>query len=163
MPQLDFSVFPSQLFWLVITFSTMFLMMYKFIIPKTAEMINLRKQKIDADLEKAAEIKKKVELTLAKYNKALADATAKANVSLEKTKDELAETINRKQSELSARLKVEIENGEKKIAASKDKALLKIEEVSAELAVDVLNKLGFAGIKTKDAVDALKVIKKEQQ
>lgn len=162
MPQLDFSVFPSQLFWLVITFSTMFLIMYKFVIPKTAEMINLRKQKIDGDLEKASEIKKKVEQTLNKYNKALADATAKANVSLEKTKEELTETINRKQADLSARLKAEIESGEKKIVASKEKALQKVEEVSAELAVEVLQKLGFAGIKTKDAVDALNVLKKEQ-
>ena len=162
MPQLDFSVFPSQFFWLVITFTAMFLIMYKFIIPKTAEMINLRRQKIDSDLEKAAEIKKKVEQTLNKYNKALADASAKANVSLEKTKDELTETINRKQADLSARLKAEIEEGERKIISSKEKALQKVEEVSAELAIEVLKKLGFAGIKTKDAIDALKVLKKEQ-
>ena len=161
MPQLDFSVFPSQLFWLSVSFFLMLFIMSKFIIPKTAEMINLRREKIDGDLETAAEIKRKVEKTLEKYNRALSDAQAKANISLQKTKDELNETINRRQAEMAARLHAEIEAGEKKIAASKAKAMQKVEEASAELAVDVLNKLGFGGIKVKDAAAALKTLKRE--
>lgn len=161
MPQFDFSVFPSQLFWLVVCFFAMLFIMSKFIIPRAAEMIILRKEKIDGDLERAAEIKQQVELALEKYNKALQDANSKANISLQKTKDELAETINRKQADLSARLKSEIEAGEKKIAASKEKALQKVEEASAELVVAVLNKLGFSGIKLKDAAHAIKSLKEE--
>lgn len=161
MPQLDFSVFPSQLFWLSISFFTMLFIFSKFIIPKTAEMINLRKDKIDSDLEKAAEIKRQVEKTLERYNQALQDASSKANISLQKTKDDLNDTINRRQEALAARLKDEIEAGEKKIAVSKGKALQKVEEASADLAVDVLNKLGFGGIKAKDAIYALEAIKKE--
>ena len=60
MPQLDFSVFPSQLFWLLVSFFSMLFIMSRFIIPKTAEMINLRKEKIDGDLRKASEIKQQV-------------------------------------------------------------------------------------------------------
>ncbi len=163
MPQLDFSIFPSQLFWLVVSFFIMLLIMKLVIIPKTAEMINLRKEKIDSDLEKAAQIKQKVEKTLEKYQQALKEANVKANISLQKTKDELNETISRRQVDLSARLKAEIEDGEKKIAASKEKALQKAEEASAELAVVVLNKLGFGGVKAKDAARALDVLKKENQ
>jgi F-type H+-transporting ATPase subunit b len=162
MPQLDFSVFPSQFFWLVVNFLLMLFIMSKFIIPKTAEMINLRKEKIDGDLEKAAEIKKKVEEMVEKYNEALKNANLKANISLQKTKDELNETIIRRQEDLSAKINAEIEAGEEKIANSKIKALQKIEETSAELAIDVLEKLGFGGIKIKDAKIALMKLKKEQ-
>ena len=161
MPQLDFSVFPSQFFWLVINFGLMLIIMSKFIIPKTAEMINLRKEKIDGDLQKAAEIKKQVEATIEKYNKALKNANSKANISLQKTRDELNETISRRQADIAAKLSAEIENGEQKIALSKAKALQKIEEVSAELAIDVLDKLGFSGIKIKDAKNALLSLKKD--
>ena len=161
MPQLDFSVFPSQFFWLVINFGLMLFIMSKFIIPKTAEMINLRKEKIDGDLQKAAEIKQQVEATIEKYNEALRKANSKANISLQKTRDELNETITRRQSDISAKLNAEIEAGEERIASSKVKALQKIEEVSAELAVDVLEKLGFSGIKVKDAKNALASLKKE--
>jgi F-type H+-transporting ATPase subunit b len=162
MPQLDFSVFPSQFFWLLVNFLLMLFIMSKFIIPKTAEMINLRKEKIDGDLEKAAEIKKKVEEMVEKYNEALKNANLKANISLQKTKDELNETIIRRQEDLSAKINAEIEAGEEKIANSKIKALQKIEETSAELAIDVLEKLGFGGIKIKDAKIALMKLKKEQ-
>lgn len=162
MPQLDFSVFPSQFFWLVVNFVLMLIIMSKFIIPKTAEMINLRKEKVEGDLQKAAEIKQQVEATIAKYNEALKNANSKANISLQKTRDELNETINRRQADLTARLNAEIEAGEEKIANSKARALQKIEDVSAELAVDILGKLGFGGIKMKDAKNTLTSLKKEQ-
>ena len=162
MPQLDFSVFPSQFFWLAINFVLMLFIMSKFIIPKTAEMINLRKEKIEGDLQKAQEIKQQVEVTIKRYNDALREANAKANISLQKTRDELNDTINRRQADLMVKLNAEIEAGEKKIANSKAKAMQKIEDVSAELAVDILGKLGFGGIKMKDAKNTLTSLKKEQ-
>ena len=161
MPQLDFSVFPSQFFWLAINFFLMLLVFGKFILPKTAEMINLRKQKIDGDIEKAAEIKKQVELALEKYNKALNDANDKARISLQKTRDELNETIRCRQADLDARLQAEIKACEKRIDASKNKALQKVDDMAAELSVEILKKLGFAGINVKDAKNALAVLKKE--
>ena len=161
MPQLDFSVFPSQLFWLVVSFFMMLFIFSKFIIPKTAEMINLRKTKIDTDLEKATEIKQQVEKALEKYNQALAKASSKAEISLQKTKDELNDLITRRQEDLNARLKKEIEAGEKKVTAAKDKALQKVEEASCELAVDVLKKLGFENINIKDTPAILKSLKKD--
>ncbi len=161
MPQLDFSVFPSQLFWLLLSFFSMLFIMNKFIIPKTAEMINLRKEKIEGDLAKASEIRQEMEKSLLRYNQALQEATIKANESLQKTKDELNDTIVRRQADLDTRLRAEIEAGENKISASKEKTLYKIEEISAELAVDVLQSLGFAGIKTEDTLNALEAMKRD--
>lgn len=155
MPQLDFSIFPSQFFWLCVSFFLMLFIMSKFIIPKTAEMINLRKAKIDADLEAAAELKKKVEKTLEKYNLALKKATDEANVSLQKTREDLADTIERRQAELSAELNREIVAGEEKINAAKQKALDGIEDMAAELAPLVLQKLGVVKVSAKEIQTAL--------
>ena len=161
MPQLDFSVFPSQFFWLAINFFLMLLVFGKFILPINAEMINLRKQKIDGDIEKAAEIKKQVELALEKYNKALNDANEKARISLQKTRDELNETIRCRQADLDAKLQAEIKACEKRIDTSKNKALQKVDDMATELSVEILEKLGFAGISVKDAKNALATLKKE--
>ena len=155
MPQLDFSIFTSQFFWLCVSFFLMLFIMSKFIIPKTAEMINLRKAKIDADLEAAAELKKKVEKTLEKYNLALKKATDEANVSLQKTREDLADTIEHRQAELSAELNREIVAGEKKINAAKQKALDGIEDMVAELAPLVLQKLGVVKVSAKEIQTAL--------
>ena len=130
--------------------------MSKFIIPKTAEMINLRKAKIDGYLQKAAELKEKVEETLDKYNKALQKATEEANQSLQKTQQELDASIERKQADLSAELNRQIAEGEKKIALGKAKAQQQIDGMSASLALDVLKKLGFDNFKVKDVNAAIK-------
>ncbi len=161
MPQLDFSVFPSQLFWLSLSFFTLLFIMSKFIIPKTSEMINLRKEKIDNDLAKVSEIKEQIELAMAKYNKALSDATIRANTSLEKIREDLNVTISRRQEDLAKRLKDEIVAEEKKIALSKERAMQKIDSVSADLVIDIFTKLGFSGIKQKDVYDAMDALKKE--
>lgn len=143
MPQLDFSVFPSQLFWLSISFFTMLFLMSKIIIPRIAEMINLRKEKIDDYLQKAAEIKEKAEKSLAKYQEALQKATSEANQSLLKTQQDLKTLMECKQADLSAELAAQIKEGEQKIAQGKQKALKQVEEMSAELAMDVVKKLGL--------------------
>lgn len=162
MPQLDFSIFPSQFFWLAISFFLMLFIFSRFIIPKTGEMINLRKAKIDEYLEKAAALKVKVEKTLDKYNQALKKATDAANASLAETKEEMDTMIERRQAELAADLKKRVAESEAKIAASKAKALKQLEPAAAELAQDVLRKLGFEDIKAADVAQVLQQMKENQ-
>ncbi len=161
MPQLDFSIFPSQLFWLCICFFTMLFIMSKLIIPRIAEMIELRREKIEGNLEKAAEIKAEAEKSLEKYRKALQDATNDANQSLLKTQQELQAMIERKQDDLSAKLSAQIAEGEKKILNSKNKALQQVNDISAEIAVEIMKKLDLKDIKIQDFEKALKTSLKD--
>ncbi len=155
MPQLDFSVFPSQLFWLCVTFFTMLFVMSKFITPRIAEMINLRKEKIDDYLEKAAEIKVQAEAALDKYQQALKFATEEANQSIAKTQQDLKNMIERKQSDLDNELAAQIAEGEKKIAASKQRAMMQVQQMAETLALDVVKKLGFNDLKAEDVRNAV--------
>lgn len=161
MPQLDFSIFPSQFFWLAISFFLMLFIFSRFIIPKTGEMINLRKAKIDEYLEKAAALKIKVEKTLEKYNQALKKATDEANASIQSTRQEMDAMIERRQAELTADLKKQIEDGEAKINTAREKALRQLEPVAADLAQEVLKKLGFTNIKNSDVTKVLNRIKED--
>ncbi|MBE6448129.1 MAG: hypothetical protein E7018_02395 [Alphaproteobacteria bacterium] len=158
MPQLDFSVFPSQFFWLAISFFVLLFVMAKFIVPRTAEMINLRKDKIDADLNDAAKLKQKVEKTLEKYNAALKKASEDANASLAKTKEELDLAVERKQAELSAELSRQISEGEKKIATTKNKAMADIDANVGILVPLVWQKLGFGALSAKEVNSAIKTL-----
>lgn len=159
MPQLDFSIFPSQFFWLTISFFCLLFIMSKFIIPKTAEMIELRRKKIDGELEQANQLKEQVAEGIKKYEEALKDAQHKASFALQKTRDELDETVNRKQSDLIARLNVEIEQGEKKIIAAKQKAMQKIDDSIVDLALCVLNKIGIENIENKSVQQVADMVK----
>lgn len=143
MPQLDFSTFYSQIFWLCICFFSMLFIMAKFITPRITEMINLRKDKIDDYLGKAEAINQKAEKALDKYNQALKTANDNANQSLLKTQQDLKNLIERKQAELTTHLNEQIAVGENKICLAKEKALQQVEAMSQDLALEVLHKLDF--------------------
>ena len=143
MPQLDFSVFPSQLFWLCISFFTMLFLMSKLIIPKIAEMINLRKEKIDDYLDSAADFKARSEQALENYHRALKEATDEANLSLQKTKQEMRNLIERKQTELNEEFSRQIKEGEQLIRDNKAKAMKQVDTMTEELAAEIIRKLGF--------------------
>lgn len=146
MPQLDFTTFYSQVFWLCISFFSMLFIMSKFIIPRIAEMINLRKNKIDDYLDKAAQIKEKAEMALENYRLALKNANDNASQSLQKTQQDLKNLIERKQAELNADLNEKIAEGDSVILRSKEKALKQVEAMSQDLALAVVHKLGFEHI-----------------
>ena len=78
---------------------------------------------------------------------------------MQKTRDELGETVNRKQSDLVARLNVEIEQGEQKIIAAKQKAMQKIDDSIVDLALGVLNKIGIENIESKSVQQVADVVK----
>lgn len=161
MPQLETSTFASQIFWLCICFFTMLFIMSKLIVPRIAEILALRKRKIDNYLERAKLTKEQAEETILKYHEALAKATIEANKSLAQTKEELNNQVNQKQLELSQRLHEQIVEGEAKIQAGKDVALQQVKVIAADLAIEIVKKIGLSGISDKELKTAIEKNVKE--
>jgi F-type H+-transporting ATPase subunit b len=59
LPQMDISTFPSQLFWLIVTFTALYLFMWKFVIPRLSTTIEERKDKISNDINDAENLNRK--------------------------------------------------------------------------------------------------------
>ena len=53
MPQLNPEFFLSQLFWLIITFSFLFIFLWKFSLPRISKVLEKRESKINDDIESA--------------------------------------------------------------------------------------------------------------
>lgn len=146
MPQLDPTWYVSQLFWLCICFFTLLFFMANFIVPRIADILNRRQNKIDEYLDKAVETKRRAEESLSKYNEALSAATREANAALEQTKKELEAEISSKQNQLAQRLRKKVSDGEAKINQSKAETLDKVRDISAELAAEIVKKIGVSGV-----------------
>lgn len=155
MPQLDTTWFISQLFWLFICFFTMLFIMSKIFLPKITKVLNLRQRKIDDYLVRAHSIKEQAEASLQKYHDALDKATKEANVSLEKTKQELSDYMTKKQSDLTTKLNKKIAEGEAKIDQSKQESLKQIKSMAEELAFDITKKIGLKDISAPDIKNAV--------
>ena len=78
MPQLDFSTFPNQIFWLVITLVVIYLVLSRVALPRIAEVLAARQGAITSDIATAEELKQKAANAEEAYEKALAEARAEA-------------------------------------------------------------------------------------
>jgi F-type H+-transporting ATPase subunit b len=60
MPQLDFSTFPNQIFWLVVFCVILFAIVKLFIIPRMEDIFANRRKIIDGNIAKAEEIRLRI-------------------------------------------------------------------------------------------------------
>ena len=79
MPQLNVEFWPAQVFWLLLIFSSLYLIIWKIFLPKIIYSIENRKFKIVDDLNKAQKLKEMAENKLKEYNKIINATTSPNN------------------------------------------------------------------------------------
>ncbi len=146
MPQLEVSTYISQIFWLITTFLSFWLIMDKIIIPRISETIEARKRKYNDFILKAEEINKKALSTLNKYEETLAAAKADAARQISENEAELKAFIAGQEAEMTKRLKQKVAEDEEKLFHEKEETLKKIEELSQTAAITVLRQLGIKNV-----------------
>lgn len=149
MPQFDPTTFASQLFWLAVTFVLLYIIVSRYAIPRLGEVLEQRQKTMDDDLERARQLKAETEEAIATYEKALADARAKAHDVLRETQDQISKAADTRNREVAAKLASQIKQGEDRIAGARDQALAQVKEIAAGAAVAVAQKL--AGLSIDDA------------
>ena len=154
MPQLDLSTFASQAFWMVISFSLLWFLMAMFITPKITDVLEQRKRKIDDYIIKAEKLNQQAKTSLEKYEQALNDAKAKAAADIAACQKESAAYLAAEQKLLNERLNKQIAESEFKLATEKKETLQQIEQLSLDLAFDIVQKLGFLHISKEDVQKA---------
>ena len=100
MPQLDPTYWASQVFWLILIFTLLYLTLSKMFIPKIKESIDDRENKIKDDLDESQELKNLAEQKLREYE-----------VTIENAKKEVQKIIFESKNKLS----IEIQNKKKKL------------------------------------------------
>ena len=145
MPQLDVATYPSLIFWLVLTFSFTFFVLKYYVTPKMSEILNDRKEKIDADLFVAKQSREEAENSKIDQEKSILDAKDKAIIivrdAVEKSKSQLL--IN--ESKAKEKLSKKLEDAEKNILNVKKDSLKIVNEVASDIAVIITHKI--SGIK----------------
>ena len=130
MPQLDFSTFGNQIFWLVITLVVIYFILSRIALPRIAEVLAERSDKISDDLAMAEELKAKAVEAEEAYNKALADARAEAAKIVESTKAEMKSELDAAIANADAEISKKSAESEKLIAEIRASALESVEEVA---------------------------------
>lgn len=141
MPQLDPAVWPTQLFWLVITFGVLYLIIWRVALPRIADVLEARQRKLDDDLKKATALKEEAERILAEYERMRANAQASAHAALQKAQDEMKAEAERQSHALADRLGKQTDEAEARIAAAKSAAIAGLEGTVSEVVAAATEKL----------------------
>ena len=134
LPQLDFSTFPSQIFWLVVTCVVLFQLMNRVALPRIAEVLEERADAIADDLDRAEEFKRKAAKAEEAYQQALADARAKAQEIVGQTKAEIQKDVDAAMAKADAEISARSAESEKRIREIRNSAMAAVEEVATETA-----------------------------
>ena len=141
MPQLEISTFSSQIFWLVVTFTTLFLIVWRVGVPKISHVLETRQKRIDDNLLRAEEFKKEAEAALESYQASLDQARSEAQAILGEANTLLAEEFNAREAELIKVLSKRISESEENISNTVDNAIEKISDAAADVAAKAVEQL----------------------
>lgn len=132
LPQLNATSWPSQLFWLALTFGVLYFLMSTYFLPRIGAALEERRDRIADDLDKAAEGRRLAEETEAAYNRSLGAARARANVIAAETRDEVGAEIAGLQKEAEARLAEKSDAAEARISAMRASAATKVRDAATD-------------------------------
>ena len=74
MPQLNPEFWTAQIFWLILIFSSLYLIIWKIFLPRITYSIENRKSRVVNDLNEAQKLKEKAEKKLREYNEIIEDS-----------------------------------------------------------------------------------------
>lgn len=152
-PPFNPTTFASQLFWLVIAFVVLYVLMAKVALPRVGGIIESRQKRIADDLAGAASLKAESDAAIAAYEKALAEARARAQAIANETRDKQAAAADATRKRLEGELNAKLAEAEKTIAATKQAAMLNVRGIAADATKAIVERL-IGKAPTDSAVDA---------
>ncbi|MGI9511087.1 MAG: F0F1 ATP synthase subunit B' [Geminicoccaceae bacterium] len=161
MPQLEVSTFISQIFWLIVSFSLLYYLLSRKALPRVAEVLEARADRVRSDLDEAQRMKKDAEDALGRYEAVMAEAQDKAQAEIAATQAKLQAKAADAQAKLDTKLGEQIAEAEARIAKARADALSELDEAALATAQAATERLSGVEITKSDAKAALEAVLKE--
>lgn len=141
LPQLDFSTYTPQIFWLVIIFGIMYIFFTKKSLPDISFTIESRKNHIDADLTSAEKLQSEAETVQQHYEESLKEARSKASETIANMDKDIKDKTNQDISAFQKRAEQEVQDIESRIEKAKADAMDNMNDIATEVAADAVQKI----------------------
>ena len=140
-PPFQSQTFASQLVWLVIAFVLLYVLMAKVALPRVGAIIENRQKRIADDIADAGRLKQQSDEAVAAYEKALADARARAQAIANETRDKQAAAADARRKTLEGELNAKLAEAEKTIAATKQAAMANVRAIAEDATRAIVERL----------------------
>ena len=141
MPQLNPEFWASQIFWLILIFSSLYIIIWKIFLPKITDSIENRKSRVIGDLNETQKLKENAEKKLDEYNKIIEDTKKEAKSIIESSKKKLENDINSKKQKFNEEIEKELLTIEKEIKSLKKTSISNINRIAVEISSEIVNQI----------------------
>jgi F-type H+-transporting ATPase subunit b len=160
-PQLDASTYASQLVWLAVAFVLLYALMSKIALPRVAKALDMRRAHRDGYLGKAAEMNDAAEEIKTAVEKSLGKAQKSAHETLLSAHQDTSEKVAGVQARFAENSRNRLLAAEQAIMKAKTEALQSLADISADIAVEMVQKVANVEISKADAKKAVLSAMKE--
>ena len=142
MPQLDFSTFPNQIFWLAVALVAIWVVLTWVGLPRVAGVLASRDGMIKADIAAAERLKAEAVNAEKAYTQAVADARAEAAKIVAAAKADIQKDLDAATAKADADIAARTAEGEKRIAEIRAGAMDAVAEVARDTTAALVAALG---------------------
>ena len=146
MPQLDFSTFLPQIFWLFISLSFLYIVLSRYALPRVSDVIEERKDIIAQDIDSAKKFSSETDLAIEELNMKLSEAKINSQSLMNDSLQKVKESNEEKKAILLKEINDDIVAAEAKIQEKKEESLSEISSVSEDIAITMLENLSIGEI-----------------
>ena len=141
MPQLDFSNFDNQAFWLLIFLFLVFLVIRLLVMPRMEETLTNRRKIIEEGIQEAEDFRDKAVEIENSLNDEIEAARIKANEILRNCKEEIKKNTQEALADIDIKIEELVEKSEKNIVSLKSEAKKEVNALSKKLAPEIVKAL----------------------
>jgi F-type H+-transporting ATPase subunit b len=155
-PPFKTETFPSQMFWLAITFVFLFVVLWRIAGPRIAGTLAARRGRITDDLAQAQKSRGNAEAASAAYQTALAGARARAQSLADANRKTVHGEIERERAVADAKAQEDIQKAEARIAASRGQAKAHVVKAAEDATVQIVAHLTGDTVSADEAAAAVR-------
>lgn len=142
MPQLDFSTFGNQIFWLLVALALIYFALSRVALPRINRILADRQGLMTNDLMAAEDFKQKAKDAEAAYDKALADARAEANKIVAANRAEMQGELDAAIAKADAEISARTVESERRIGEIRASAETDARTVASDVAAELVRTFG---------------------
>jgi len=146
MPQLNPEFWISQIFWLIVILSSLYIILWKIFLPKITDSIENRKLKVVNDLNEAQTLKENAEIKLKEYDQIIEETKIESKKLLENSKKKVEEDIKNKSLIFNKEIEKEILSTENEIENLKKNSVQSINKIAIETSSEIVKQITGAEV-----------------
>lgn len=151
MPQLQFQDYLPQVVWLVITFIGLYILMARLVLPRLANILEERENRIADDLGQAEKYRDESDTALETYETALSEARARAHAIAQETRAEVQKAADAERATLTIQLNSEADEAEARISETKAAAMAGLDDIATAAAQEIVQRIANLSVSDADA------------